>query len=108
MVTGIMTGVNGMVQDASGNINIPATTMIDNIPWRVVPATAIAAGIFYGLEQMNASVAKGLAALAFFTAFAYIKPISTTGWQTASGKSNPLGTLLKITGIDTLGGGYLR
>lgn len=104
MATGIMTIINDMVQDDSGNIAIPATTMMDNIPWRVVPATAIAAGIFYGIEQVNASVAKGIAALAFFTAF--VVPNydlvdqfgNKTGQQTHTHATSPLGTLLKITG----------
>jgi hypothetical protein len=108
MATGAMTAINGMVQDQTGSLNIPPTAMIDNIPWRVIPATAIAAGIFFGIEQVNASVAKGLATLAFFTAFTYMKPLASNTWQTDSGKSNPLGTLLKMTGIDPLGGGTLR
>jgi hypothetical protein len=92
MATGLMTMINDMVQDSRGDINIPATAMIDNIPWKVIPATAIAAGLFYGLEQVNASVAAGLAALAFMTAF--IVPV----YNGNDVKTSPLGTLLKISG----------
>lgn len=104
MGTGIMTMLNDMAQDDSGNLNVPVPTMIDNIPWRVIPATAIAAGIFYGIEQMNASVAKGLAALALFTAFISSRFDivdqfgNSTGTLSQSKKTSPLGTLLKITG----------
>jgi hypothetical protein len=104
MATGIMTMVNDIVQDGSGNLNVPASAMMDNFPWRVIPATAIAAGIFYGFEQVNASAAKGLAALAFLTAF--IAPRydivdqfgNQTGVQPRDAKTSPLGTLLKVTG----------
>jgi hypothetical protein len=104
MATGIMTMVNDMVQDDSGSLNVPATAMVDNIPWRVIPATAIAAGIFYGIEQMNASVAKALAALAFVTAFTLPKYDivdqfgNATGAMSQTKKTSPLGTLLKVTG----------
>jgi hypothetical protein len=103
MATGIMTMANDIVQDESGSLNVPASAMMDNFPWRVIPATAIAAGIFYGFEQVNASAAKGLAALAFLTAF--IAPrydiVDQFGRQTGQprdAKTSPLGTLLKVTG----------
>lgn len=104
MATGIMTIVNNMVQDDTGNVAIPATTMLDNVPWRVIPATAIAAGIFYGIEQLNSGVATVLAGLAFFTAFTVPEYDivdqfgNRTGQTSSSHKSSPLGTLLKITG----------
>ena len=93
---------NTMVQDEHGGLNVPATTMIDNIPWRVIPATAIAAGIFYGLEQMNAGLAKTLAALAFITSFALRRP-DYQGWPANAGRRTPLETLLKTTGISSDG-----
>lgn len=99
-----MTIVNDMVQDNTGSLAVSPTDMIDNVPWRVIPATAIAAGIFYGIEQLNAGVAKALAALAFVTAF-----VSSIDQSTTSLKyhSPPLGTLLKITG-DTSGASFNR
>ena len=105
MATGIMTMANDMLQDSNGGINVPLSAMMDNFPWRVIPATAIAAGIFYGFEQVNASAAKAIAALAFFTAFVipkydvvdmYGNPIGAK--PADSKKSSPLDTLLKITG----------
>lgn len=105
MATGIMTIANDIVQDSGGNLNVPASAMMDNFPWRVIPATAIAAGIFYGFEQINASAAKAIAALAFFTAFVIPKYDvvdiygNTTGQKPQDArKSSPLNTLLKITG----------
>jgi len=105
MATGIMTMANDMLQDSNGGINVPVSAMMDNFPWRVIPATAIAAGIFYGFEQVNASAAKAIAALAFFTAFVIPKYDvvdmygNPTGAKPAdSKKSSPLDTLLKITG----------
>lgn len=95
---------NDVVQDSSGSLNVPASAMMDNFPWRVIPATAIAAGIFYGFEQINASAAKAIAALAFFTAFVVPKYDVVdkfgrqSGIQPTDAKTSPLGTLLKITG----------
>lgn len=105
MATGIMTMANDVVQDNSGSLNVPASAMMDNFPWRVIPATAIAAGIFYGFEQINASAAKAVAALAFFTAFVIPKYDVVDMYGNVTGaapsdshKSSPLDTLLKITG----------
>jgi len=105
MATGIMTMANDMLQDSNGGLNVPVSSMMDNFPWRVIPATAIAAGIFYGFEQVNASAAKAIAALAFFTAFVIPKYDvvdmygNPTGAKPADGKkSSPLDTLLKVTG----------
>lgn len=105
MATGVMTIANDMVQDTTGGLNVPVSAMMDSFPWRVIPATAIAAGIFYGFEQINAGAAKAIAALAFFTAFVIPKYDvvdmygNTTGQKAQdSNKSSPLDTLLKITG----------
>jgi hypothetical protein len=99
MATGAMTLINDAIQQPQsagrpdpfikgGDANI-----IDNVDWKIIPATAIAAGIFWGLEQGNASVAKGLAMLAFFTALIVpIRPVNGEDW-----KLSPLGTLLQVT-----------
>lgn len=44
-----------------------ATDVIGHINWRVIPATAVAALIFSGIEKVNAPAGKGLAALALLT-----------------------------------------
>jgi hypothetical protein len=43
------------------------TNVLKGINWRVIPATAIAAFMFSGLESVNPQAAKGLAALALVT-----------------------------------------
>lgn len=96
VATGIMTLVNDMMQDENGNFLTKDTDMIDHIQWRVIPATAIAAGIFYGIEQINPGVATGLAAIAFFTAF--VSSSQASGPQKSYAHYAPLGTLLKLTG----------
>lgn len=74
-------------------LNQPLSTVADKIDWKVIPATAIAAGIFYGLESGFGNAAKLLALLAFFTSF--ITPDHQIGGNLAT---SPLGALLKITG----------
>lgn len=101
VATGIMTIANEMIQDNMGNLATTDTALIDNIPWRVIPATAIAAGIFYGIEQINSGVATGLAALAFVTAFITSSHASTN--PNTYSHSSPLGTLLKLVGDKSTG-----
>lgn len=50
-----------------------ATDVAKYINWRIVPATAIAAVLFAGLESANAALAKGLASVALVTSL--IHPI---------------------------------
>lgn len=45
------------------------TNVLKGINWRVIPATAIAAFMFSGLEAVNAQAAKGLAAIALISTF---------------------------------------
>ena len=73
--------------------NQPLSTVADKIDWKVIPATAVVAGIFYGLEQAFPKPAVGLAMLAFFTAF--ITPDHIIGGNLAT---SPLGTLRKMVG----------
>lgn len=69
------------------------------VNFRVIPATAIAAGLFYLFEQASAPVAKGLAWIVFATAFAF----PAENWTGASmHASSPLGTLLSMTGTPTV------
>lgn len=94
MATGVMTIANDALQG-----NAPLTTVADRINWKVIPATAVAAGIFYGFEQINEKVATGLAAVAFITAFAGFLPgYQTSGFYQGGGKTSPLGTLLSAFG----------
>lgn len=44
-----------------------ATDVLAHINWRVIPATAIAAFLFSGLEKLNAPAAKILAAMVVVT-----------------------------------------
>lgn len=43
------------------------TNVLGSINWRVIPATAVAAIMFAGLEQINATFAKGLAGIVVVT-----------------------------------------
>jgi hypothetical protein len=43
------------------------TNVLGSINWRVIPATAIAAVIFAGIEQVNGPLGRGLAWVAFTT-----------------------------------------
>ena len=89
MATGAMTIANDAIQG-----NQPLTTVVDKINWKVIPATVVAAGIFYALEQMNAPMAKGFAALAFLTAFIG----GDSYFNVNANKTSPLGTLLNTFG----------
>lgn len=95
----IATGVMTIANDALTG-DKPLSQAADNIEWKVVPATLVAAGIFYAIEQANPTLAKGLAALAFFTAFVggdtLIRPELTGGKKTT-----PLGTLMGIFGYQS-------
>lgn len=94
-----MTLANDFLQSqATPDPKAPVASLVN---FRVIPATAIAAGIFYVLEQASAPVAKGLAWIAFLTAFAF--PAEHSGFfaQDAPGgpvKQSPLNTLLSMTG----------
>lgn len=84
-----MTLTNEFVQSkTSTNPNHPIASVVN---WKVIPATAIAAGIFYGFDQVNSRIATALAAAAFITAFAFIAP--------NGGGTSPLGTLMTMSGI---------
>lgn len=94
MATGAMTIANDALQG-----NAPLTTVADRINWKVIPATAVAAGIFYGFEQINEKVAVGLAAVAFITAFAgFIPGYETSSFYQGGGRTSPLGTLMSAFG----------
>lgn len=85
-----MTAANDALQN-----NASLASAADTINWKVVPATAIAAGIFFGLSQINEPIATGLAWLTFLTAF--IGGDKYLGLR-KPGQTAPLGTLLKVTG----------
>lgn len=95
IATGVMTLANDYYQNH--NTVDPTRPVASQINWKVIPATAIAAGIFYGFEQVNAKVATALAVVIFVTSFAFSSPLPVAG----SGKDtlSPLGSLLDITGI---------
>jgi hypothetical protein len=92
IATGVMTAINKPLSS-----NQPLSAMAGEIDWKIVPATAFAAGVFYGLEQAFGKAAVGLAWLAFFTAF-------MTGYTPSGGipginlTTSPLGTLMNIFG----------
>jgi hypothetical protein len=87
MATGVMTIANDALQN-----DAPLTTVVDRINWKVIPATAVAAGIFYAIEQINGPFGRGLAWVAFVTAFMGGESYFGIG-QT---KLSPMGTLLKV------------
>jgi len=101
----IATGAMTIANDALQN-DAPLSTAVGRINWKIVPATAIAAAIFYGFSQINEEVAKGLAWLAFITAFVGGDVLSNPNYKSGSvdsqgyhsGNLTPLGTLLKVTG----------
>jgi len=92
----IATGAMTIANDALTG-DKPLSEAADNIQWKVVPATLVAAGIFYALEQANSGLAKGLAWLALFTAFV---GGDTLGRPELTGgkKTTPLGTLMEVFG----------
>ena len=63
--------VAGSITLANEALSVPYvqgnTNVLTGINWRVIPATAIAAFMFSGLESVNPQIAKGLAALALVT-----------------------------------------
>lgn len=104
IATGAMTLGNDFLQSqATPDPKAPVASLVN---FRVIPATAIAAGIFYVLEQASPVVAKGLAAIIFFTAFAF--PAEHSGFfQGSTGqKLSPLQTLLSMSGISVGPGQY--
>lgn len=95
LATGAMTLGNDFLQaQAPVDPNAPVASKVN---FRVIPATAIAAGLFYLLEQAAAPVAQGLAWIVFFTAFAF--PAEHSGFFEGStgNKTSPLQTLLSMT-----------
>lgn len=78
--------------------NAPLSSISDTINWRVVPATAVAAGVFFGLSQINEPMATGLAWLTFLTAF--IGGDKYLGLR-RPGETAPLGTLTRTLGYST-------
>ena len=96
MATGAMTLANEAFQ---GDRSL--ATAADKIDWKVVPATLVAAGIFYGLEQAIGDAAKVLAALVFFTAFTGGNPQNPKLNWFGQSQTSPLGTLLEIFGLSS-------
>ena len=94
-----------MANEAVQN-DVPLSQATDKLNWKIVPATAIAAAIFFGLEQVNADVAKALATLVFITAFFGGDVLNNPNYKSGSvdakgyhsGNLTPLGTLLRATG----------
>ncbi len=74
----------------------PTAPVASKVNFSVIPATVIAAGMFYLLEQASPPVAQGLAWVAFFTAFAF--PAEYSGFfEGARTKMSPLQSLLHLT-----------
>lgn len=93
MATGAMTIANEAMQGDQ-----PLSSASDRIDWRVVPATFVAAGIFYAIEQANSTWAKGLAWLAFFTAFVGGDTLFRPDVNDPGKTTTPLGTLMQVFG----------
>lgn len=95
MATGLMTLANEAL-----NGNQPLSSAADKVNWKVVPATLVAAGIFYGLEQAIGDAAKALAWLVFFTAFVGGDALQNPdlNWFGQS-HTTPLGTLMEVFGL---------
>lgn len=104
IATGMMTLGNDFLQSQAPPD--PKAPVASQVNFKVIPATAIAAGIFYLLEQASPSIAKGLAWIAFATAFAF--PAEHSGFFEGStgAKQTPLQTLLSMTGTPVAPGQY--
>lgn len=90
LATGIMTLGNELLQAKS--TPDPKAPVASEVNFRVIPATAIAAGVFYMLEQASEPIAKSLAWIVFFTAFAFpAQPFGGPGYLT------PLNMLINMT-----------
>jgi len=64
----ITTGAITLVNEALSVPFVPGNTnVLKGINWRVIPATAIAAFMFSGFESVNATAARGVAAMALLT-----------------------------------------
>lgn len=98
MATGAMTLANEFLQaQAPADPHAPGNVAA-RVNFKVIPATAIAAGLFYLFEQAAGPVATGLAWIVFVTAFAF----PAESWYqhpTNTPHLSPLGTLMKMTGI---------
>jgi hypothetical protein len=61
----------GAITLANEAVSVPYTpgntNVLKGINWRVIPATAIAAFMFSGLESVNGPLGRGLAAVALVT-----------------------------------------
>lgn len=105
IATGVMTLANDFLQ--SQNPPDPKAPVASQVNFKVIPATAIAAGLFYLFEQASAPIAKGLAWIIFATAFAF--PAEHQGFfagTTGGTKMSPLQTLLSMTGTPVSPGQY--
>lgn len=61
----ITTGAIALINEGLSAPYTPGNTnVLTSINWRVIPATAIAAFIFSGFEEVNGTAARGLAAIA--------------------------------------------
>lgn len=70
VTAGFITIINDALPALASTTVDPAQQEKDvlaNINWRVIPATAVAAVIFAGLEGVNATLAKGLAGVVLLT-----------------------------------------
>jgi hypothetical protein len=85
----IATGAITLVNEAVSVPFVPGNTnVLTGINWRVIPATAIAAFIFSGVEQVNGTAARGLAAIALVTML--IAPVT--------GKPSPIQNIASALG----------
>lgn len=103
IATGAMTLGNDFLQAQASDPTQPVATRVN---FRVVPATAIAAGLFYVFEQGVPQIAKGLAWIVFAVAFAF--PAEHSGFFAGAigNKTTPLQTLLNVAGTPARGGQY--
>jgi hypothetical protein len=82
----------GAITLANEAVSVPFTpgntNVLKGINWRVIPATAIAAFMFSGLESVNPAAGKGLAILA----------LTTTLLVGVSGGPAPIANIAKAIG----------
>lgn len=85
----IAAGTITLINEAVSVPFVPGNTnVLTGINWRVIPATAVAAFMFAGIEQVNGTAARGLAGLALLTAL-------LVG---AGGKPSPVANIASVMG----------
>ena len=94
----VLTGALTLASDAlAAPYKQGSTNVVKYVNWRVVPATALAAMLFAGLETLNPTLGKGLAGVVLLTALVHpfgSSPSIVTELSSLVGKGNSSSAVL--------------